>query len=462
MSLGIPINKDGSKNWEAFKAMSGLEKKSDEVCAFQYHLTMKIARECIKEADTLKKASDAKALETNTYSKFNAKDHRIERGLDSISFDAAKRVIKRVEMMKRLRTQVLDHPQLRKNIAKASLKRWSGLPAWFVSLSLINRWNATHDLAFLEGISSNGFVRSDNLLESIYSLVINNIDPESAFYPLYQAHKEASLAEGLQPILTKDFWPTENVVNRRFEYLCDGILFAILNSLAIIDPESIDRKKTRVRKKKEVVAPVEGLLFQTGAAFGEESEEDMGQPDSKKQRLTSDDFLDPAADDSYYSTSTPASESTKDNSQDFLREDVLLAPIKYVPMEQARVELAPMKYYPMDQSRVSLAPMNDYPMVEAAPTTRVELAPYNSFSMDEVELAPAPVEAVAQESITLPPIPVYTPMVVLPPTNGQDQVYTPMDSQQRISPIQSFFSDLVRAAEENGGEEGGESGDVLR
>jgi hypothetical protein len=159
MSLGVPVNKDGTKNWEAFKIMSGLQMKSDDVCVYQYQLTMKLAKECIKEADALKKASELKATETKTYSRFNPKDYRVDNGPDSISFDAAKRVIKRVEMMKRLRGQVLEHPHLKKNVARASMKRWSGLPAW---------WNSTHDLAFLQGIASSGFVRSDTLLEGIF------------------------------------------------------------------------------------------------------------------------------------------------------------------------------------------------------------------------------------------------------------------------------------------------------
>jgi hypothetical protein len=200
-----------------------------------------------------------------------------------------------------------------------------------------------------------------------------------------------------------------------------------------MDPESVDRKKTRVRKKKEAPAPVEGLLFQMGGAFGEESDDDMSHPSSKKPRLTSDDFIDP--NDSYYSTSAPAS----DTAQDYMREESTLAPFKYVPA--ARVELAPLRYLPGRQ-------VNDV-VEQAAPgytsmshgNERVELAPFRTVTPTTAE--PERVELALLNSPHTYMLPIVQEMV-------EQAISAPalMDVDVSDAPVKISLFDLVRAAEE--------------
>lgn len=69
------------------------------------------------------------------------------------------------------------------------------------------------------------------------------------------------------PLSTKDFWLTESVCQRRLDYLID----------AVLDPSCLDRKRTRIRKRK--VKPEEGSIPTAAAS---EDEAVSGEPLSKK------------------------------------------------------------------------------------------------------------------------------------------------------------------------------------
>ncbi|CAO3638143.1 unnamed protein product [Cunninghamella blakesleeana] len=130
--------------------------------------------------------------------------------LDLVPYDKARRSIKRIGQMKRLREQVMVHPDFEANLMAA--RKTSGLPSW---------WKVPeHDRALLQGICKHGYSRNDLLLN----------DAELPFYHIKQQFieneemKETTTDEGNALLMEKLSWPKDIVIARRIESLCELIL----------------------------------------------------------------------------------------------------------------------------------------------------------------------------------------------------------------------------------------------
>ncbi|ORZ15904.1 P-loop containing nucleoside triphosphate hydrolase protein [Absidia repens] len=130
--------------------------------------------------------------------------------LDLVPYDKARRSLKRIGQMKRLRESVLVHPSFEENLMLA--RKTSGLPSW---------WKVPdHDRALLQGICKHGYSRSDLLLG----------DPSLAFYHIKQHIidsediQDPTSEEGNALVNEKLAWPKDIVIARRIESLCELIL----------------------------------------------------------------------------------------------------------------------------------------------------------------------------------------------------------------------------------------------
>ncbi|KAI8817172.1 SNF2 family N-terminal domain-containing protein [Fimicolochytrium jonesii] len=133
---------------------------------------------------------------------------------EDVTYDRAKRILKRVDQMRILRLDVLTQPHLEQKIGLLKRHGRSGLPTW---------WTAKHDLDFLKGVAKWGLTRNDLIIE----------DPDLMFYELHQEFL-ASLKKRASENLGKDelvdgkwedkFWMREPVALRRFDALIEAAM----------------------------------------------------------------------------------------------------------------------------------------------------------------------------------------------------------------------------------------------
>lgn len=117
--LSFGVETVGSKRvWDRFRELSGIT-KSDEVLEENFEKTLSMCNECIEISKT-RNTADINESETI----------RVERGPDSISLDVAKRLLKRLEMMRKLREEIIPHPMFDQNIDNLKRHQRSGLPSY--------------------------------------------------------------------------------------------------------------------------------------------------------------------------------------------------------------------------------------------------------------------------------------------------------------------------------------------
>lgn len=128
LSFGVEKDEEGKLIWDQFRHLSGV-KRADDVLEEYYEKTMSMARECLE----MKSAKDKEDSGTSSAI-------RVDNGGDTMSLEVARRIIKRVEKMDVLRTQILNHPQLDFKIDNLKRHNRSGLPQ-YVSM-LFNRYQS--------------------------------------------------------------------------------------------------------------------------------------------------------------------------------------------------------------------------------------------------------------------------------------------------------------------------------
>ncbi|KAI8364631.1 SNF2 family N-terminal domain-containing protein [Radiomyces spectabilis] len=249
LSFGVEtVPNDPEIRWERFKEISGLESRTDESLNTYYYQTFVPACE---EMMRLHKLEEEAAAQNNIDASTNvngsavvslqtpqtdqqygtvsressvgpsqassvAPDDPTAAGdkednselADLVPYDKARRALKRIAQMKKIREEVIVNPDLEAHILNA--RKTSGLPPW---------WEVpTHDKALLTGICKHGIGRND--------LLIN--DPELAFYHIRQ---KVLSEEGIEDseeneatIMDKLAWPKDLVIARRINTLCELVL----------------------------------------------------------------------------------------------------------------------------------------------------------------------------------------------------------------------------------------------
>ncbi len=114
ISYGVETSSDDRevRVWDRFRELSGIQKADDVMDAY-YVKMMSMSKECVDLADELTEESKKKidAREPGA-TLFNPMLLKIDRQGDSITYDVAKRIIKRVESMTKLREVVLVNPHV--------------------------------------------------------------------------------------------------------------------------------------------------------------------------------------------------------------------------------------------------------------------------------------------------------------------------------------------------------------
>ncbi|KAJ1562282.1 hypothetical protein HK405_013908 [Cladochytrium tenue] len=127
--------------------------------------------------------------------------------LDGITPEKAKKLLKRLEMMRKLRDEVLKHPKIDRNIQLIQQYSRLGMPDW---------WGVPLDKAYLLAISKWGLNRPDLYVE----------DDQFPFKRLYQDFLSKNQGEpAIEPgKFDERFWMKEAAAMKRFNTLCACIL----------------------------------------------------------------------------------------------------------------------------------------------------------------------------------------------------------------------------------------------
>ncbi|KAJ3290493.1 choline dehydrogenase 7 [Borealophlyctis nickersoniae] len=216
VNFGVELDEQRHPVWTKFKKLAGID-KPDETLTKHYEKLMSMCDEVVGNVEeaackVVDEASLAQ-LEEQDADRFAAVKV-LERDGDTISYDKAKKVLKRIGQFAALRDEILPHKELEKRISVLKRHGRSGLPRW---------WTTEHDKGFLLGIARHGIHRSDLILE----------DPTLPFHELHEQYKK-SLDVRWERKLAKDelvdgmweesFWMSQPVQVRRFEALSDAVL----------------------------------------------------------------------------------------------------------------------------------------------------------------------------------------------------------------------------------------------
>ncbi|KAI8091622.1 SNF2 family N-terminal domain-containing protein [Thamnidium elegans] len=220
LSFGVEtIAGDPNIRWNRFREISGLENRTDASLDLYYYKFIAACKEIMKKQQ--------KATEDEQKSRESSEEAATEELelVDTIPYDKARRALKRVDQMKKIREQVVVDPDYDASISKA--RKTSGLPPW---------WEVPlHDKALLEGICKHGIGRHD--------LMVN--DTELPFHRIVQKNIENSSLvdpnlESTAAMLIRIAWPKELVIQRRIDALCELIL----------RPKQPQKRQIRSRKRK--------------------------------------------------------------------------------------------------------------------------------------------------------------------------------------------------------------------
>ncbi|KAI9002707.1 SNF2 family N-terminal domain-containing protein [Gaertneriomyces semiglobifer] len=229
ISFGVETDpKDRSqRDWTRFKELSNLRKSHDALEA-HYQKIVSTCEAVIRQTEEAATNEDGQAVIDEEEQK-----RRDKEAGEPITYDKAKKLLKRIDQMRVLRDEILTHPEVDQRLAHYKRNGRSGLPSW---------WSTDYDKPFLLGIAKWGLHRSDLIME----------DRESVFYQLHQEFLQ-SLEVRRDQDIGKDelvdgkweekFWMREAVALRRFEALCDAAQKPL--------PPPKPAKKPKGRKSKQ-------------------------------------------------------------------------------------------------------------------------------------------------------------------------------------------------------------------
>ncbi|KAL1917321.1 uncharacterized protein VTP21DRAFT_4977 [Calcarisporiella thermophila] len=195
MSFGVEVSTVSNElKWERFRELSGLNRKDDEALTIYYSKMVKMCQEAVERQDPdgpSRESSIDRQGGTEKDSVNSENDDRLDP--DPMSGEKSMRLLKRIEVLRRVREQVLTHKDVDEFLGYAIR---TGMPRW---------WKiGLHDKDFLLGLARHGINRSDLILSDRdldFIWVKEKMDGDEEFQ-----------------------WLKESQVMRRVDYLCNLVL----------------------------------------------------------------------------------------------------------------------------------------------------------------------------------------------------------------------------------------------
>ncbi|KAI7865420.1 P-loop containing nucleoside triphosphate hydrolase protein, partial [Spinellus fusiger] len=224
--------------WDRFKEISGLEKRTDESLNTYYQKFIPACEDIMRRHEHRQNV-----LDQNVHDLEPSRESSVEPGCDMgterddhgdsadlVPYDKARRALKRIEQMKKIREQVMVCSDI--DILLENARKTSGLPSW---------WEVpSHDKALLVGICKHGVGRHDLMTD----------DTELPFYHVKQDmladnDPQPSDTENSASLMESLGWPKDLVIARRIDSLCELIL----------KPKPPPKRPASNRKRKREAKP---------------------------------------------------------------------------------------------------------------------------------------------------------------------------------------------------------------
>eukprot|EP00842_Homolaphlyctis_polyrhiza_P001258 jgi/Hompol1/2132/HPOL_002827-RA len=219
-------------DWELFKRMAELDKKSDEAMEYYYQKVMNMSREVISANETLKNrtipeliASAAAVTTTQTaesadgtadtsgaplaLTSTDTVDPALDPALTVLTLEKAKKIVKRVEMFEKLRSGILTDDSIDKKLQAVRRHGKASMPKW---------WEYALDKPLLIGIERHGLQHPEDIFQ----------DPSLPFLDIFKDYERSMVERREKNIPNQElvwekfeekFWPREALIVKRFELL---------------------------------------------------------------------------------------------------------------------------------------------------------------------------------------------------------------------------------------------------
>lgn len=186
-----------------------------------YDKLMLMCSEVIERTDATMNQLNSDGLDgDNGYSELASKELIsaakiiVDKDGETLTYDKAKKIMKRIEVMRRLREDILKLPDLSEKLDNLSRPVASGsLPQWFLP---------EHDYPLLHAVARWGLLRGDLIIQ----------DKSYPFYELHMKHIKSTGLDKEDGVLPEDlvagkmedrFWIRDHVLLKRVEYFCDQL-----------------------------------------------------------------------------------------------------------------------------------------------------------------------------------------------------------------------------------------------
>ena len=220
VSFGVPTAVGDSYDWQKFRELSGLS-KNDDLLEDYYEKLMLMCSEVIERTETTIHQFNSDGLDgENGYSELASKELIsaakiiVDRDGETLTYDKAKKIMKRIEVMRRLREDVLKLPDLSEKLDSLLRPSISGsLPQWYLP---------EHDYPLLHAVAKWGLLRGDLIIQ----------DKSFPFYDIHMEHLKSTGLDKESGVLPHDlvagkmedrFWIRDHALLKRIEYFCDQL-----------------------------------------------------------------------------------------------------------------------------------------------------------------------------------------------------------------------------------------------
>jgi hypothetical protein len=237
MAYGLPLEKShGRRDWTTFKELGSFantimkvgDRAFDEYC----DLFVKGCKAVADKRTTRGKKQEGPEIvdDKDDENYEDAADDAGSKGsLPTIPVERAKKALARIEVLNKLRLQVLNLDKLETFFERS--RRTSGLPMWWQT--------PTHDIALLRAVGKHGFGRWDlvmmdeklpfrSIYETSHPEAFSDAKVEETAEPATRGRRRKPVAKetpsGMQVDLTRMEWPGEHILIRRVESLVETVL----------------------------------------------------------------------------------------------------------------------------------------------------------------------------------------------------------------------------------------------
>ncbi|PJF17230.1 hypothetical protein PSACC_02949, partial [Paramicrosporidium saccamoebae] len=265
MAYGLPLEKShGRRDWSTFKELGSFantimkadDRAFDEYCDMFVKGCKAVADKRTTRGRRQEEPEPAEDNDDEAYEDTTGNAAGSKGPLPLIPVERAKKALARIEVLNKLRLQVLTLDKLETFFERS--RRTSGLPMWWQT--------PAHDIALLRAVGKYGFGRWDlvvmdeklsfrSIYESSHPEAFSGAGAEETTEPAIRGKRRKPVTKetpsGMQVDLTRMEWPGEHILTRRVESLVET---ALNEERRRAEPEAETPKKRKAAKSETPVS----------------------------------------------------------------------------------------------------------------------------------------------------------------------------------------------------------------